>query len=181
MSERRGILQAVKRTIIAATATLTLFLTGCSSTDDAAPPAGESSAPAAAESSAPKADESSAQAAERIKADVPSVTHIVEITEDNDGNDLIGRPNGYSAATVLVDRRTKCDDAEKPATSCGAMIEQWASKSDAEKRKKYIDDILKASPMLGSEYSTVKGNLLLRVTGKLKPSEAEAYRKAFLN
>jgi hypothetical protein len=30
-----------------------------------------------------------------------------------------------------------------------------------------------------SEWTTVKGNLLLRVTGKLKPSAAETYKAAF--
>ena len=34
--------------------------------------------------------------------------------------------------------------------------------------------------MLGQKYSTVRGGLLLRVAGTLKPSVADAYKAAFL-
>ena len=43
----------------------------------------------------------------------------------------------------------------------------------------YIQRILKDSPMLGSEYDYLRGSLLLRVDGALKPSAAAAYETAF--
>jgi hypothetical protein len=39
----------------------------------------------------------------RLQAVVPSVRKVVTITEDNDPNCLIGRPNGYTDAAVIYD------------------------------------------------------------------------------
>jgi serine/threonine protein kinase, bacterial len=119
-------------------------------------------------------------AAESIKAAVPEVTSLVEITEDNDANNMIGRINGYVAATVLVDSRiTEGCELNKPGIACGAGIEQWADEAAAQQRATYIKTLLSSAPILGTEYQTVKGNLVLRVSGQLKPSEAEAYQRAF--
>lgn len=59
------------------------------------------------------------------------------------------------------------------------QVEQWPDEAAAQKRAEYIKTILSSAPILGSEYQAVKGNLLLRVSGKLKPSAAEIYTKAF--
>ncbi len=40
--------------------------------------------------------------------------------------------------------------------------------------------LLKAMPILGTEYDYVRDGLLLRVAGDLKPSQAKAYEKAFV-
>ena len=47
--------------------------------------------------------------ATQLKAKVPSVTKIVTITENNDPNNKIGRPNGYVSAAVLYDPSLNCD------------------------------------------------------------------------
>lgn len=115
--------------------------------------------------------------AESIKATIPEVAELIEITEDNDPNSLIGRPNGYVAASVLVDSRLpRCTDL---GADCGVMIEQWPDQATAQNRKDYIQSVLKPMPMLGQEWNTVEGDLLLRVSGELKPSEAKAYETAF--
>jgi serine/threonine protein kinase, bacterial len=116
-------------------------------------------------------------AADSIRAVIPEVTKTIALTEDNDVNNLIGRPNGYAAATVLVDSRAQCP-SDGPGVDCGATIEQWPSTEAAQKRADYIQAIGKSLPTM-SEWTTVKGNLLLRVTGKLKPSAAETYKAAF--
>jgi serine/threonine protein kinase, bacterial len=116
-------------------------------------------------------------AAESIRAAIPEVTQTIALTADNDANDLIGRPNGYAAATVLVDSRAQCPP-DGPGVDCGATIEQWPSAEAAQRRAEYIQGIGQNLPMM-SEWTTVKGNLLLRVTGKLKPSAAEAYKAEF--
>lgn len=117
------------------------------------------------------------EASERIEAAVDSVTETTEITEDNDPNDLIGRPNGYEAAVVIYDDRTECDEI---GAECGATIEEFGSESDAEERSDYIQGILDAGgAMFGTEYHYLDGGLLLRVSGELKPSEAEEYETAF--
>ncbi len=115
--------------------------------------------------------------AESIKAKIPEVAELIEITEDSDPNKLIGRPNGYVAASVLVDSRLpRCADL---GADCGAMIEQWPDQAAAQSRADYIQSMLKSMPMLGQEWNTVKGGMLLRVAGDLKPSEARTYETAF--
>lgn len=146
-------------------------------TNDAAGPAIQVVRPATAQS-----------AAEAIKATVPEVTDLIAITEENDANNMIGRSNGYVAATVIVDSRIaaragdfdeKCS-RDKPGIVCGAGVEQWPDAAATQARASYIKAIQSSMPFLGTEYQTVKGNLLLRVSGKLRPSEAQVYQAAFM-
>ena len=106
------------------------------------------------------------------------MTQIVELTEENDPNNLIGRPNGYVAAAVLFDSRVNC---ESPGVRCGATIEQWPDQAAAQNRADYIQSHLKSASMLLKEWTTVKGQLLLRVSGGLTPSAAKDYETAFNN
>jgi len=116
--------------------------------------------------------------AESIQATIPEAIELIELNENNDPNNLIGRPNGYIAANVLVDSRLpRC---ETPGADCGAMIEQWSDQASAQERSDYIQSMLREMPMLGQEWNTVNGGLLLRVTGELKPSEAKQYETAFI-
>lgn len=120
-------------------------------------------------------------AAEKIKAAIPEVS-LITITGDNDANNMIGRSTGYVAATVIVDPRTgeECDQA-KPGIVCGAGIEQWPDAKAAQQRADYLKGVMNAMPILGTEYATLRGNLLLRVDGKLSPSVADQYKTAFTN
>jgi serine/threonine-protein kinase len=139
--------------------------------------AANSPRPARADALTPTAQ----SAAESIRAAIPQVTELIEITEDNDPNHLIGRPNGYVAASVLVDSRLPgcTSTSTNLGDDCGAVIEQWPDQAAAQRRDDYVQSILRTMPMLGQQWTTVKGNLLLRVTGQLKPSAAEAYKAAF--
>ena len=118
-------------------------------------------------------------AAERIKAAIPEVT-LITITGDNDANNMIGRTSGYVAATVIVDPRAgeECDQT-KPGIICGAGVEQWPDAAAAQQRADYLKAVLSAAPILGTEYATLRGDLLLRVSGKLNPSVADQYKAAF--
>lgn len=122
------------------------------------------------------ATETASGTAAHIKATVPQVTKTITLTAATDGNHLLGRPNGYTAAVVLVDSRAHCQDG--PGVACGAVVEQWPDTDAATAREHYIQAMLKAAPMLGTEYDTVHGNLLLRVTGALTPAQAQAYAAA---
>lgn len=115
-------------------------------------------------------------AAERIESAVESITETTEITEDNDPNDMIGRPNGYDAAVVIYDERAECADL---GVDCGATVEEFASEGDAQQRSDYIQGLLDAAPLLGAEYHYLNGGLLLRVSGELPPSAADEYEAAF--
>jgi hypothetical protein len=119
-------------------------------------------------------------AAEKIKAAIPEVS-LITITGHNDANNMIGRTTGYVAATVIVDPRAgeECDQ-KKPGIICGAGVEQWPDAAAAQQRADYLKTVLSAAPILGTEYATLRGNLLLRVSGKLSPSVADQYKAAFI-
>lgn len=114
--------------------------------------------------------------AEQTQTKVSSVTKVVTITENNDPNNLIGRPNGYVSAAVLYDKSVSCTQV---GTDCGAMIEVWPDEAAAQARSKYIQESIKSMPMLGQEYHSIKGSALLRVDGNVKPSIASTYSGTF--
>ncbi|QNF95348.1 hypothetical protein [Janibacter sp. YB324] len=149
-----------------------LALSGCSSgaDDDTTDPAPSTSS----ETTARAVDATTS--AKELQDAVPTVTKVVTITEDNDPNNLLGRPHGYESAAVLYDKAGTCD---APSSDCGAVIETFADESAAKARGEYIQGLLRESPVLGSEWDYVKGTSLLRVSGTLKPSANEAYAKAF--
>lgn len=111
-----------------------------------------------------------------VAAREPSVRKVLTITKKNDPNKLLGRSNGYTSAAVLYDRRVSCSDG--PGADCGATIEQFASAAKASARKHYIQSILKAAPVLGKEYDSVSGRYLIRVSGDLTRTEANAMSKS---
>ena len=92
----------------------------------------------------------------------------------------VGRTTGYVAATVIDDPRAgeECDQS-KPGIVCGAGVEQWPDAAAAQKRADYLKSVLSAAPILGTEYATLRGNLLLQVSGKLTPFVADQYKAAF--
>jgi hypothetical protein len=49
----------------------------------------------------------------------------------------------------------------------------------AQQRAEYLKTVLSEAPILGTEHDTLRGNLLLRVSGKLNPSVADQYKAAF--
>ena len=156
---------------------ITIALAGCGSTSEPI----KAQAPVVTQTTtkAPVVLDATASA-KKIEAKVPSVNKVVTITEANDENNLIGRPNGYTSAALLFDSRVKCDKGETQTWkgSC-AEIEMFASVDAAQRRAAYIQGILKAAPILGNEYDYLNGNALLRIVGTVKPSVARQYNKAF--
>lgn len=159
---------------------LAVLLSACSSSADDggdATTTSESSSAAASPSSSTATEEVDAtQLAEELKNSSKTATKVLTITEDNDPNNLIGRPNGYDSAAVIYDAGGSCDE---PMTDCGLVIEVFSDEASAKSRGEYIQAILKGSPALGSEWDYVKGNALLRVSGKLSPSTNTTYADAF--
>jgi len=131
--------------------------------------------PVASTTAAPSAKDGTA-IAQALKNKIGSVQQVVTITEDNDPNDLIGRPSGYVSGAVIYDSRAQCS---KLSVDCGATIEVWPSAGAAKTRSEYIEGLQKGSPVLGTEYHYLNGPALLRVAGKLKPTEAKEYESAF--
>lgn len=95
---------------------------------------------------------------------------VVELTEDNDPNNLIGRPGGYNEGASIQWLKT-CDEID--VQKCGGAVEIWPTEEAAMKRATYIQTILRDMSMLGTEYDYVKGRALLRISGDVKPSQAK--------
>jgi hypothetical protein len=176
--------RAIPTTIGAATAIVaTAVLAACSGEAPSAGSATESqptaTSPAPQPSPKPKVAPDATSVAQQIqKASGGHIKSLWTYTEDTDPNNLIGRPGGYTSATFAYDNRV-ADCSAKPDDMCGAQVEQFASDADAVRRRDYIEGIYKAAPILGTEYLTVEGRTLLRVTGKLKPSINRAYVASF--
>ncbi len=115
-------------------------------------------------------------AAEAIRAAIPEVTALIPITEDNDqSRERLRRGN---RAGRLTHHRSVRD--RQAGHRLGAGVEQWPDEAAAQRRADYIKTVMSSAPIFGTEYQTVKGNLLLRVSGKLKPFAAQAYQAAFI-
>jgi len=92
-----------------------------------------------------------------LKSQIAQIGKIVKITEDNDANNLIGRPGQYDAATFIQDTRLPCtanNQYDELSIDCGAKIERWASNKDAIARAADIQQKLKDFG-LGAEYDYV--------------------------
>ena len=156
----------MKKVLLVATAVL--LLVGCSSPfpgTTGADPFGsllsDSAAPVAA-----------VLLGETLKDAIPTITSVTQITEDNDPNDLIGRPSGYIDGALIVDTRAK--KCMEPGVACGATIEVWGDKQKASDRSININTLVAEDPSL-SEHHYILDGLLLRVSGELSRSAADEY------
>ena len=161
-----------------------LLLAGCGAeTSEEVPAPAASSAPAT-ESAAPALTGEAKPAtaigiAEQLAAEVPTIVKVTEVTENNDVNELIGRPGQYTGAAWITDEAAS--DQSAKGIDGGAVVEVFENAEDAQTRSDYIQGILKeGGPAFGTEYHHLDENVLLRVSGELKPSQAKAYEAAFV-
>lgn len=175
----------MRRIVITAfVAAAVLGVAGCSGSSSDASNGQASDAPSRTEETkaGPK---TAAQIADVMAANLPSVVKHEDLTEDTDTNDLLGRPNGYTSATVLFDKAGDClngngassEFADGPGVSCGATIEVFATDAKAKARSEYLANF--ADTGLANEYDTLLGTAFLRVDGAVKPSVAEQYAAQF--
>lgn len=122
----------------------------------------------------PQAAKEAGVLAEQIKQ--ASTQKIVRLTPETDPNTRLGRPGGPTSAAILYDAAGACTTL---GTDCGATIEVYPTAAEAKARSEYILAILKGAPALGTEYHTLAGGALLRVSGKLTPAQASSYASAF--
>jgi hypothetical protein len=59
-------------------------------------------------------------------------------------------------------------------------VEVYPDEAGAAARKKFIDDTMKATPILGTEYSYLDGPVLLRLSQQLTPAQAQEYQAALV-
>ena len=107
------------------------------------------------------------------------LTNGVAQTEENDPNNLLGRPNGYlSRASADLPGGDKA--GEKYSVDRGLVVEVFDSADSAQRRSDYIEGLQAGNPILGTEwhYRTGDGTGLVRVSGNVKPSLAKKIEAA---
>ncbi|OFI39472.1 hypothetical protein BIU82_14200 [Arthrobacter sp. SW1] len=156
-----------------------ISLTGCSTGggNDAAP--AQSSAAVVSEAPAPEEKPADATAlASALKARIPEIAKVTAVTEATDENNLLGRPGQYVSLAWIGDKRAM---PERSGIDGGAVIEVFANAEDMKTRSDYIQKMLKEmGPVAGTEYHYFSGTAMLRVNGKLTPTQAKAYESAFV-
>ena len=77
-----------------------------------------------------------------------------------------------------VDKK-RVEGQASDAVDAGGSVEVYQDADGAARRAKYIQDLQKAAPILGTEYGYLEGPVLVRVSGNLTPTQAAEYKTAF--
>ena len=108
------------------------------------------------------------------------VTVVKVYTEADDPNELLGRPGGYIAKSAFADSRVPADKTEgtdPDAVERGGSIEVYPDNASARKRGQYIQTVTQEMQgWAGREYDYVAGQVLLRVTASITPTDAKEYQ-----
>jgi hypothetical protein len=158
-----------------------VLLWGCSSP---APRTQEVTAHGPQTSTAADPAPAKAETAEKVFEDIAqrvSTAKLVKVyTEEDDPNEMLGRPNGYTSKIAFSDSRISKGEVggtDADAIERGGSIEVFPDEEGAVARAKYIQQMLKATGF-GTEYDYVRGTVLVRVTGNLTPTKAKEYKAA---
>ena len=160
-----------------------LALAGCGGSNDTpnTPAAGPTSAAATTKAPEPPAPTpvDAKQVLAKLTAAKLGLTHGAVQDEDTDPNNLLGRPNGYTSR-ASADMPGGDPESKKYGIDRGLVIEVFANEADADARSKFIQTTLKCMQMLGTEYHyrADQGRVLVRVSGKVKPSLAKKVEAA---
>ena len=93
----------------------------------------------------------------------------------NDGTRLLGRPGQYTGKVNFRDTRIR-DGGAGFAVSSGGSIELFATRADARRRADFVSAIFEsASPSIPSETDYLVGNVFLRLSHVLTPTQARKY------
>ncbi|MEU7512987.1 hypothetical protein AB0B13_13395 [Streptomyces sp. NPDC042898] len=167
--------------LFAATLVIVLgALTACGAGSDHKNDEARNTATAAAPTKAPTKALTASDAFKQLSGKVTTARLSGVVTEDNDPNKLLGRPNQYTSKITFVDSRIKAEDvagAEKGSVGLGGAVEVFPTAADAQARADYIQSVTKGMPML-TEYDYVSGTVLVRVSHYLTPAQAADYKTA---
>jgi hypothetical protein len=117
-----------------------------------------------------------------IAAKVPTVRPGFVYTPETDPNHLLGLPNGYTSEATFTDSRISPADTAgvRPGSvQRGGSVEVFADASSATIRQQRLGRLERDAPPLSREYTFTDGPALLRVSGRLTPSQAAEYAAAF--
>jgi hypothetical protein len=160
-------------------AVVLLAVAGCSNPRPAAPPAATSapSSPAASTPSPSAAAWDAKTVLARLTAAGLPISNGAVQDETTDPNNLLGRPNGY-LSRASFDVPGADSGADKYAVDRGGAIEVWPDAAAAKARAEFIAQTLKSAPALGTEWHYLNGPVLVRLSGKVKPTTAKQFEQA---
>lgn len=104
------------------------------------------------------------------------IDNIIVYTEDDDPNELLGRPNQYISKVNFAD--TTVEQGNDEGNPVGGSVETFNNADDLNARKEYCEQISKKISAF-SQYYYVNGNYLLRIDHDVTPSNAKKYESAF--
>ncbi|MGC4755581.1 hypothetical protein [Micromonospora trifolii] len=162
--------------------TVAVLLTAGCGTDTPDKPTSSPQEPSTTQSApapAPAEPLTAKQVLDKLTAAKVGLTSGAVQNEDTDPNDLLGRPNGYTSR-ASADLPGGDRQADKYGIDRGLVVEVFTAVEDVERRSKYIQDSLKSMPILGTEYHyrADQGRVLVRVSGKVKPTQAKKIEAA---
>ncbi len=110
------------------------------------------------------------------QANLP-IGDTITFTAETDPNDLLGRPGQYISKVNFRDTRLSVEDDESVSTQDGGSIEVFADAQAAEARAQYIHALGQGVSVL-AEYDFVEGYVLLRLSRRITPAQAQEYADA---
>jgi hypothetical protein len=144
---------------------------------------GEPQTPALQETPPPESppQATAEQVIARLATRIPTARLSVVYTAQTDPNELLGTPNAYVSKAAFTDTRidpAQADDTETGSIELGGSVEVFIDEADALARKQYLDQTLAELPIDVSEYSYLRGPVLLRLSRRLTPDQAAEYKAA---
>lgn len=103
------------------------------------------------------------------------ISKIIVYNEENDVNNLLGRPGSYTSKVNFADRRVGQSDIDE--NPVGGSFEIFDNEKDATKRHEYIES-LESGPFPPNQYLYQYINVLMRIDNALTPKQAKQYEDA---
>ena len=104
------------------------------------------------------------------------ITELIYYTEETDPNELLGRPNQYIAKVNWTDERISGNNG----VQAGGSIELFLNPTDMQARKDYLELVTKFMSTT-VEYAYSNGNILLRLSHSLTPTQAQEYETILMS
>ena len=135
---------------------------------------------------------------DKLKEKIPSIENIVVYNEENDPNNLLGRPNSYISKTAFKDNRIshypedkenfekylntlseeeKKEQLEELIPEIGT-VEVFNNEKDLKTRKEYLE-AMSSGTGLFTQYIYANGCVLLRLFSEATPTQAKEYENVF--
>ena len=115
-----------------------------------------------------------AQVVTKLQAGGMPVGQITVFTAASDQNNLLGRPHQYTGKATWVDTSLAAP-FDPTDIDAGGSVEVFALVGDLQTRSQYIANIAKVPLFAEYDYISTAGLVLLRLSGKLTPDQAQKY------